>query len=36
MKVWVFDLRLERRRDRGEEGCSQTGVVLYVVVFAKF
>ena len=36
MKVWVFDLRLERRRDRGEEGSSQTGVVLYVVVFAKF
>jgi hypothetical protein len=36
VKVWVFDLRLERRRDRGEEGCSQTGVILYVVVFAKF
>ena len=30
------DLHLERRRDRGEKGCSRTGVVLYVVVFAKF
>ena len=30
MKVCVFNLRLERRRDIGEEACSRTGVVLYV------
>jgi len=28
VKVCVFDLRLEIRRDRGEEACS--GVILYV------
>jgi hypothetical protein len=35
VKVWVFDLRLERRRDIGEEACSRTGVVLYVGGFFK-
>jgi hypothetical protein len=35
VKVWVFDLRLERRRDKREEACSRTGVILYVGGFCE-